>query len=237
MQIPQLLKSYNGLPISNKTTAMIADYLKDINKAIIYGWHVDPNVSDSYNAVTYLNDAIGKIPASMGNSTFSYGGWENSFFIPKPCMLKFDGTVDYYLDPNDYTKKVDGTYSDIANTSYAGNAMMEWSKIWYKFEGPENKDYRPVEYIKCTGTQYILTDIIPNYQMRIDAEIMLGNSVVSTSKGGIFGFINNDRRFAMLLTTDRVSSNTVNIYGYCGYPWRSPDSTFSFGGKQVSTLN
>ena len=27
MQIPELLKSYNGLPISNKTTTMIADYL------------------------------------------------------------------------------------------------------------------------------------------------------------------------------------------------------------------
>jgi hypothetical protein len=51
-------------------------------------------------------------------------------------MLKSDGTVDYYLDPNDYTKKADGTASDIANTSYDGNAMMEWGqddkKIWWK---------------------------------------------------------------------------------------------------------
>ena len=239
MQIPELLKSYNGLPISNKTTTMIADYLRNLNNVIIYGWHVDPNVSDPYNAITYLNDAIGKTPASMGISTFDYGDWQNSFFMPKPCMLKYDGTVDYYLDSNDYTKKIDGTSSDISNISYNGNAMMEWPLIWYKFEGPESKDYRPVEYIKCTGTQYILTDIIPNYQMRIDAEIMLGNSVVNTSngKGGIFGFINNDRRFAMLLATDHVLSDTVNIYGYCGYPWSSPDSNFNFGEKQVSTLN
>jgi hypothetical protein len=78
------------------------------------------------------------------NDTFHYGNWNPSgtnanklsWLFPKPCMLKSDGTVDYYLDPNDYTKKVDGTASDIANTSYDGNAMMEWGqdgkKIWWK---------------------------------------------------------------------------------------------------------
>lgn len=46
--------------------------------------------------------------------------------MPRPCMLKSDGTVDYYLDPDDYTKKEDGeTPSDIANVNYNGNAMME----------------------------------------------------------------------------------------------------------------
>jgi hypothetical protein len=51
-------------------------------------------------------------------------------------MLKYDGTVDYYLDPNDYSKKLDGTASDVADPTYAGNAMMEWGRdgkiIWYK---------------------------------------------------------------------------------------------------------
>lgn len=57
--------------------------------------------------------------------------------MPKPCMLKSDGTVDYYLDENDYTKKADGTASDVANPDYDGNAMMEWGLLWYKFEGGE----------------------------------------------------------------------------------------------------
>ena len=56
--------------------------------------------------------------------------------MPKPCMLKYDGTVDYYLNPDDYTKKADGTASDIADSTYGGNAMMEWGrdgkKIWLK---------------------------------------------------------------------------------------------------------
>jgi hypothetical protein len=101
---------------------------------LIYGWHVDPSISDPSNAVTYLADAVGKTPAAMGSSTFSYGDWADAFFMPKPCMLKYDGTVDYYLDPNDYAKKADGTASDVANSSYDGNAMMEWPLIWYKFE-------------------------------------------------------------------------------------------------------
>ena len=102
--------------------------------ASVYGWHVDPTISDSTQAITYLADAVGKTPASMGASSFSYGDWSDAFFMPKPCMLKYDGTVDYYLDPNDYTKKADGTASDIADPNYGGNAMMEWPLIWYKFE-------------------------------------------------------------------------------------------------------
>lgn len=107
---------------------------EDIEPTYIMGWHVDPSVSDPYNAITYLEDAVGMTPASMGETSFNYGDWENVWFMPKPCMLKFDGTVDYYLNPNDYTKKADGTASDVGNTSYAGNAMMEWPLIWYKYE-------------------------------------------------------------------------------------------------------
>ena len=99
----------------------------------IYGFHIDPDESDPSDCVTYLADAVGMTPAAMGTTAFSYGSWENAFFMPRPCMLKFDGTVDYYLDPTDYTKKADGTASDIADLSYGGNAMMEFPLIWYKF--------------------------------------------------------------------------------------------------------
>lgn len=104
------------------------------HETVIYGWHVDPDESDPADAITYLKDAVGMTPAAMGASTFSYGSWVNAFFMPKPCMLKFDGTVDYYLDPNDYSKKADGTASDVADPTYEGNAMMEWPLIWWKYE-------------------------------------------------------------------------------------------------------
>lgn len=105
-----------------------------INNRIVYGIRINLNESDPTAAVTYLEDAVGMTPAYMDNTNrvFNYGSWENAFFMPKPCMLKFDGTVDYYLDPNDYTKKEDGTASDVANTAYSGNAMMEFPKIYVK---------------------------------------------------------------------------------------------------------
>ena len=106
-------------------------------KPVIYGFHINPNESDSSAAVSYLEDAVGATPAAMGASTFDYGSWGNAFFMPKPCMIKSDGTVDYYLDENDYTKKANGTPSDVANPNYDGNAMMEWGLLWYKFEGGE----------------------------------------------------------------------------------------------------
>jgi hypothetical protein len=75
----------------------------------------------------------------MGSTAFSYGDWANAFFMPKPCMLKYDGTVDYYLNPNDYSQKADGTASDYNNLAYDGNAMMEFPLIWYKFvQGTES---------------------------------------------------------------------------------------------------
>ena len=99
----------------------------------IYGIHIDPDEADPSDRVTYLEDAVGMTPAKMGSTTFNYGSWQNAFFMPKPCMLKYDGTVDYYLDPNDYSKKIDGTPSDIADLSYGGNVMLEFPKIFYKF--------------------------------------------------------------------------------------------------------
>ena len=105
--------------------------------SVVYGWHVDPSIADSSDAVTYLEDAVGMTPAAMGVSTFDYGSWENAFFMPKPCMVRSNGEVAYYLDPNDYSKKTDGTPSDVANPDFDGNAMMEWGKIWYKFAGGE----------------------------------------------------------------------------------------------------
>lgn len=103
-----------------------------------YGIFIDGTESDPSDAVTYLGKAVGLTPAHMDytNDVFDYGSWENAFFMPRPCMLKYDGTVDYYLDPDDYSKKLDGTASDISDTNYAGNAMMEWGRdgkrIWIK---------------------------------------------------------------------------------------------------------
>ena len=107
----------------------VADAIRG-DKGVVYGFHVNGNESNPAAMVTYLKDAVGMTPAKMNYTAdcFDYGSWQDAFFMPRPCMLKYDGTVDYYLDPDDYSKKEDGTASDVANTSYGGNAMMEWGQ-------------------------------------------------------------------------------------------------------------
>ena len=80
-------------------------------------------------------------------------------------MLKSDGTVDYYLDPTDYSKKMDGTASDIANTSYDGNVMLEFPKIWVKrtedanyyytyiADNQKDSDYKCYANMDATGAE------------------------------------------------------------------------------------
>ena len=134
----------------DKTGNKIADAILrvagaiDSGSGIIYGFHIDSSESAPASRVTYLKDAVGMTPAKMNYTTgqFDYGSWGNAFFMPRPCMLKSDGNVDYYLNPDDYTKKEDGTASDVASTSYSGNAMMEWGrdgkKIWMKIVPDSN---------------------------------------------------------------------------------------------------
>lgn len=133
----KIMKDITGQDIAEKL-AEIRNCLSDKTSGTIYGFHIDSTESDPEDAVTYLKDAVGMTPAHMDftSGVFAWGSWKDAFFLPRPCMLKYDGTVDYYLDENDYAKKADGTASDIADTTYAGNAMMEWGrdgkKIWYK---------------------------------------------------------------------------------------------------------
>lgn len=130
--------------ISDTTGKEIAESIRALGLKLSYGekkygFHINGSDSDPSTRVTYLADAVGMTPVKMNftDGVFSYGSWGDAFFMPRPCMLKTDGTVDYYLDEDDYSKKADGvTASDIANVDYDGNAMMEWGNgtdlIWWK---------------------------------------------------------------------------------------------------------
>ena len=104
---------------------------------IAYGLEVDLDAVSSATAYTYLYDAVGMTPVFVDNDGVvnnfgdSATSWKSFVYqYVKPCMLKLDGTVDYYLDPEDQSKKLDGTASDISNASYDGNAMVEFGKLW-----------------------------------------------------------------------------------------------------------
>lgn len=100
----------------------------------LYGVKIDTTNSSPSTALTYTDDAIGFTSASGNNGSFNYGSWQDKFpfNIIKPCLYK-NGTVNYYLNPNDYTKKADGSVSDITSGN-DGDVMVEFPKIYWKFE-------------------------------------------------------------------------------------------------------
>lgn len=102
----------------------------------IYGFHVDGSESDPDSMITYLEDAVGMTPAHMDytNDKFDYGSWGDAWFIKecKPCILGQNGIVQKYLDPNDYTKDVDGNTVTIDENLTGANVMVEFPKIWMK---------------------------------------------------------------------------------------------------------
>ena len=118
-----------------------------------YGVKIRKGDINPITRVTYLHDAVGMTPAHMDFSrgVFNFGGWADIWFVKNnyPCMLKYDGTEDYKLNPNNYALKADGTPSDIANMDYAGNAMSAIPLVWIKqYEDAEH------EYIILCEKQY-----------------------------------------------------------------------------------
>lgn len=121
---------------------VIVDTLKiyNIDLKVIYAVHISMAESDPDKAVTFPigydnSDFSDNAYMDFTGDSFHYGDWADAFFMPRSCMLKFDGTVDYYLNEDDETKKEDGTASDVANINYGGNAMVEWGKIYFGFKG------------------------------------------------------------------------------------------------------
>ncbi|WP_099467756.1 hypothetical protein [Konateibacter massiliensis] len=145
----------------------------------LYGFVIDNNESDPYASISYIEDNKYFTPAKMNFTTgeFEYGSWTDAWFIKglKPCMLKYDGTVGYLLDPNDYTKKLDGTASDISNTSYGGNAMVGIPLVYYKISHNETTNLTTVlvsdkqvdDDFKCWSHIDINGDVIPYFYIAI----------------------------------------------------------------------
>lgn len=123
-------------------------YNVELKYYIVYGFHVNASTSSSSGAVSYQVSYNGEQVANYDydsaymdftNDVWKWGSWKgDEFFMPKPVLIKQDYSDKIYLNPNDYTKDIDGNdVSAILTGSTDGyNAMMEWGKngkrIWYK---------------------------------------------------------------------------------------------------------
>lgn len=97
----------------------------------IWGVEVDYTNSNPLTSVTYTHNAIGMTPGSSA--------WDNTpiFSGIKPCLLN-NGSVNYYLDPNNFSKKADGVTNADITSGTDGDVMIEIPKLGYKIETTGN---------------------------------------------------------------------------------------------------
>ncbi len=133
--------AYTNLRTSSASTAVSA-----IPKAYtLLGFRIKKSEASPATKVEYTEGAIGLTPAKVNLTTgaFDYGSFSDFWFVKdnKPVMLNNDGTEAYELNPNDYTKKLDGTASDVSNSSFAGNAMSKIPKVYLKMWEADGYEY------------------------------------------------------------------------------------------------
>ena len=191
--------------------------LREITNCKLYGFKIDKQDINPDTRVTYLYDAIGMTPAYMDftNGSFNYGSWADIWFVKnnRPVALKFDGTVDYELSHTDFTKKIDGTASDVEDVNYAGNFMSEmplvyvkrWEDSRYNYivfsETKPNDDYLAQAHTNANGTvnPYIY---LPMFKGWKDSNNKL-RSIMGTYP-----------------TENTTGTNEVTYAGNCGTGWQ-----------------
>lgn len=111
----------------------------DLAEGAVYAFHFNGKESDPTKIIEYtgVNAEYTPVSYNFSTHTMNMNDWSNAFFLPKPCVLNFDGTVKGYLQENDYTKLEDGSAAPTLTTE--GNCMMEWPQIWLKIV-PDNGD-------------------------------------------------------------------------------------------------
>lgn len=121
---------------------------------ILYGYRRTKGDSNPATRLTATDMAVGMGKATLNTNTgkLDLKEWANAWFVTgnKPVMMKYDGTIDYELNPDDYTKKADGTASDVANSGYSGNAMALFPTCWVKRWQDSTYEYFQVCNIQLT---------------------------------------------------------------------------------------
>ena len=104
----------------------------------------------------------------------------------KGCLLLDNGTVNYYLNPTDWSKKADGTASKLDGTD--GQVMMEWPDFYYKVE--MNTPSAGKHQIKISASPLTGFTLYPKHYV----SAYEANITRSTSKFGSFKNTGTDYR-------------------------------------------
>lgn len=143
-----------------ETVDKIYNYLTQADP--VYGFIEHMDILSPTERIEYIGANANYTPLTVNKSTgvASYGSWANFPVLlgNKPWMVRSDGTPDYRLDETDYTKREDGTTSDISNTEYDGGAFSWIPKIYkqeymlgngrvVKFSMSKKDGFEPVGFI------------------------------------------------------------------------------------------
>ena len=167
----------------------------------------------------------------------------------KACLLNDDGTVNYYLDPADWTKKASGAASNLDGTD--GQVMIEWPDFYYKVESnypSAGKHQIKISLSALSGFTKVAKHYVSAYQAalkRTGTVTMASVKNISTDyRGGdntsawdagdntLLGmpasYFNrtNGRTYA------RARGTGWNLYGYNDHKW-----LFWFFAIEYATLN
>lgn len=114
-----------GNPTVKASIPKVYSYGAYWSEIVTYTINIDKTNSNSATACTYADDALGM---TKGSSS-----WDNMpiFKQIKPCVFQ-SGQVNYYLNPNNWTQKADGTEANL--TGEDGDVMIEFPKFAYKIK-------------------------------------------------------------------------------------------------------
>lgn len=148
MNLFDILKARAGVPVHDPMAVLFARSLSPQPSVQHFGMKWAKNNPDPAARCTYFGDCAGFTPAQcQSDGSVNLGSWAaaNAFFLVNnyPAMIKPDGTIDYLLDPDDHSKKLDGTASNVDNHA-TDNAMSVFDcHIWIKMY--EDTDYQYIE--------------------------------------------------------------------------------------------
>ena len=143
---------YSDYGVFNRNVAN--QYAARPSSLLIYGFEQDFTIKDPEATITYTDDNAAYSPFTLNSDgTMNIGSWGEFPLLVEnlPYMVRADGTADYQLNPNDYTKKLDGTASDVANASYAGGAFSWIKKIYMKETYARDGNSRHVQFAFSNG--------------------------------------------------------------------------------------
>ena len=104
----------------------------------VYGFVEHMRESNPAKKIEYIgaNKDFTPITQDLDQSKVNYGSWKTFPVIAgnKPWMVLETGIGDYRLNEDDYTKKLDGTASDVSNARYPGGAYSWLPRVYTRQE-------------------------------------------------------------------------------------------------------